>query len=257
MLVTAASGLERLMVGNKNNVNLKDSNVAQISAFLYYQANVIAKLENNVAFQQKFRSVIYKQIEKDFGLYIDSQARIKPKSLHHVYEWRKTGDQTARLFNLSMIGSKGLSFQIDYEFLPSKSLAPYTKFSKKRYKFVNKAHVMENGIPVVIRPRSSKRLVFNTKGYVVFMPIGASVTVKSPGGRAATHQFKLAYSKFFSGPLVSESIKKSGFQKIFNSGMIKALKLPSDIKKVKYSFSPNAIRSQADAALVASFGGAL
>jgi hypothetical protein len=39
--------------------------------------------------------------------------------------------------------------------------------------------------------------------------------------------------------------------------MTKALKVPADIKKVQYSFSPNTIRSQADAALSAAFGGAM
>ena len=46
-LLQAASGLERLMVGSANPGILKDSNVAQISAFLYYQANVAAKLTSN------------------------------------------------------------------------------------------------------------------------------------------------------------------------------------------------------------------
>jgi hypothetical protein len=57
--------------------------------------------------------------------------------------------------------------------------------------------------------------------------------------------------------LVNESIKKSGFQRIFNSSITKALRVPSNIKKVQYSFSPNLIRSQADAALLSSFGGAM
>jgi hypothetical protein len=39
--------------------------------------------------------------------------------------------------------------------------------------------------------------------------------------------------------------------------MTKALRVPSNIKKVQYSFSANAIRSQADAALTASFGGVM
>lgn len=256
MLLHAASGLERLMVGNRDNVNLKDSNVAQISAFLYYQANVLAKLEHNVAFQNKFRSVIYGQLKKDFGLYVDAQARIKPKSLHHVYEWKKIGDMNARLFQINLVGSKGLSFQIDYELLPSKSYVPSKKKGKK-YKFANKASVMEAGMPVIIAPKSSKRLVFEINGMTVFMPKGASVVVRSPGGRASTHQFKLIYGKFFSGQLVNESIKRSGFQNIFKSGMIKALALPSDIKKVKYAFSPNSIKNEADAGLSRAFGGAL
>ena len=134
-LLSAASGLERLMVGNRNNSNLKDSNVAQISAFLYYQANVVAKLESNKAFQNKFRTIIFNQIEKDFSLYVDAQARIKPKSLHHVYEWRKNGSPAGRLFNLKLISSQGLSFKFDYDLLDSQSYVPY-KRNRNKYKII-------------------------------------------------------------------------------------------------------------------------
>ena len=120
-----------------------------------------------------------------------------------------------------------------------------------------KAEIMEKGMPVVIAPKSAERLVFELNGATVFMPKGASVTVKSPGGTASTNQFDLAYSRWFSGPLVNSSIKSSGFQQIFGQKMSKALGIPSNIKKVQYSFSPNAIRMQADQALMQSFGGAL
>jgi hypothetical protein len=89
------------------------------------------------------------------------------------------------------------------------------------------------------------------------MPKGAAVTVKRPGGAKARNQFNLAYSQFFSGNLVNESIKRSGFQRIFNQASDKALKIPTNIRKVQYSFSPNTIRSQADSAVAQAFGGVL
>jgi hypothetical protein len=89
------------------------------------------------------------------------------------------------------------------------------------------------------------------------MPKGASVTVKRPGGSAARNQFTLAHSRFFSGNLINDSIKRSGFQRLFNSSITKALGVPSNIKRVQYSFSANTIRSQADAALTLAFGGAM
>ena len=116
MLVQAASGLERLMVGNRNNAALKDSTVAQISAFMYYNAHVISKLTSNKNFQSKFSSVIFNQINDDFGQYMDSLARTKPKSLHHVYEWNKVGNKTARLFELNIVSQEALSFKIDTKF---------------------------------------------------------------------------------------------------------------------------------------------
>jgi hypothetical protein len=255
-LLQAASGLERLMTGASAVGVLKDSNVAQISSFLYYQANVAAKMSSNKSFQRLFKTTIFNQIDKDFGLFIDSQARTKPKSLHHVYEWNKTGQEAGRLYKLNKLESTGLSFKINYELKISKTSVP-TKNRKQtsRYVFANKASVMEKGMPIIIRPVSAERLVFEIDGEVVFMPKGKSVTVRSPGGRASTNQFDLAYSRYFSGPLVSSSIKASGFQNIFGSKFEKAMSVPSSISKVRYSFSPGTIRLQAEAALTEQFGG--
>jgi len=255
MLIQASSGLERMMHANQNGP-LKDSTVAQISAFVYYEAAVISKLTTNKAFQRAFTKIIFDQINTDFGAYIDSLARTRPKSLHHVYEWKKTGNKSARLFKLNKISDEGLSFRINYDLLPSRTMVP-TSEGKRRHMFINKAEVMEQGNPLVIRPKNAERLVFEYNGETIFMPKGASVTVKRPGGSGARNQFSLAHSRFFSGRLVNESIKRSGFQKIFNSSMTKALMVPSDIKKVQYSFSANTIRSQADSALTLAFGGAM
>ena len=257
LLMTAASGLERLMVkSTAKNTNIRDTSVAQISAAIYYKAHVIAKLSSNTAFQERFRKVICDQIGIDFGNYIDSQARTKPKTLHHVYEWNKVGNKSGRLFKLKSYGDVGLSFKITYEFLESKTNVPSPEGFKK-YKFPNKAFIMENGIPVKISPKAASRLVFNVDGYTVFMPKGASVTVSKPGGGKATGRFRIAYAQFFTGQLVNESIRRSGFQNVFNAGMNKALMVPPGIKKVQYSFTPNTIRTQADAALKEAFGGSL
>lgn len=256
-LIQTASGLEKLMAGSVPGV-LRDSTVAQISAFLYYEASVISKITTNAEFKNLFKTTIFNQIEKDFGSYIDSQARVKPKTLHHVYEWNKVGVPTARLFKLNTIDMDGLSFKINYDFKLSKSSVPANnKKQKKKYVFANKAEVMESGMPVIIRPRSSERLVFELDGETVFMPKGTSVTVRRPGGAQSSHQFAISYGKFFGGQLVNSSIKSSGLQRIFNSKMTKALNVPMNIKRVQYSFTPGKIRLQADASLQAAFGGSL
>jgi hypothetical protein len=87
------------------------------------------------------------------------------------------------------------------------------------------------------------------------MPKGASVTVKRPGGPSVKNQFTLQYSRFFSGELINNSIKKSGFKELFNAESLKALRIPASIRTIKYSFSPNLIRSMADAASEKAFGG--
>ena len=255
-LLRAASGLERLMLGGSKNGAIQDSNVAQISAALYYQANVLSKLTSNKQFKETFQKTIYNQIMEDFGNYIDAKARMNPKSLHHVYEWEKTGQKEFRLFNLTMIDGQGISFKIKYQLNESKTFVPSSK-GKRKHLFANKASIMEAGMPLVISPRHSERLVFEMNGITVFMPKEASVTVRRPGGSKAKNQFYLAYAQFFKSNLVNESIKKSGFQRIFNVASSKALKIPSSIKKVQYSFSPNTVRSEADLAAATAFGGAM
>ncbi len=253
LLVQAASGLQKNMAGTKGNL-LKDSTVAQISAAIYYQASVLSKITTSEGFQKKFRTIIFNQIAKDFGSYLDAQARSNPKTLHHMYEWKKVGDSNSRLFSLKVNSVSGLGFTITPDFLLSKSMVPST-MGKAKYVFANKAKVMEDGNPVIIKPRNSKRLVFKMDDQVVFMPEGRSVIVKKPGGGKATGRFQIAYARFFTGNLVNLSIKKSGFQQIFNTHLKKALSIPADIKRVKYSFSANTVDMQAATAIKMAFGG--
>lgn len=254
LLIQAASGLEKNMIGSKPGI-FKDSTVAQISALIYYQSHVIAKLSKNKAFINKFHRTVFTQIDKEFGEYLDAKARSKPKSLHHVYEWKKVGDPSARLFKLKALSSDELSFKIETTFLPSRSFVESS--GNRRHVFKQKAFIMEQGNPIKVSPRSAERLVFEFNGMTVFMPKGASVTVKRPGGPGVKNQFMLNHSLFFTGNLVSGAIKRSGFQKIFNDSIRKALRTPSNIKTVKYSFSPNSIRLQADTAIATSFGGVM
>ena len=254
MALQAASGLVKLMAGQPVSGVIKDSTVAQISAAIFYKTNVMAKLTSNPAFQRSFNNIIFNQIDRDFGNYIDAKATVSPKSFHHVYEWGRAGVQEARLFKLNRIADMGLGFTLNYELIDSKSFVP-AKGSRNRHVFVKKAEVMEQGKTVVITPRSSERLVFELDGETVFMPKGQSVTVTKPGGVATKNSFLFAYKHFFTGNLVNMSIKKSGFQRLFNSAMTRALDTPTNIKRVQYKFSPNSVASQADAALLAAFSG--
>jgi len=254
MALQAASGLVNLMSGQPVSGAIKDSTVAQISAAIFYKTNVLAKLSSNLAFQNAFSKTLFRQIDKDFGEYIDAKARINPKSFHHVYEWDQSGTKEARLFKLNKLAQDGLSFKLNYELLDSKSFVP-SENSNHKHVFIKKAFIMEQGKTVVISPRKSERLVFDINGYTVFMPKGQSVTVNKPGGVATKNSFLSSYKYFFTGQLVNMSIKKSGFQRLFNSAMTRALTVPVQIKTVKYKFSPNSVASEADAALLAAFTG--
>ncbi len=252
LAIKAASGLVNLMSNKPMSGAIKDSTVAQISAALFYKTNVMAKLASNSQFQSAFRSVIFDQLQVDFGDYVDAKARTSPKSFHHVYEWGRAGQDEARLFKLKKLPADGLSLKVNYELIDSKSFVP-SENSNNKHVFVKKAEIMEQGKTVVIAPRFSERLVFEVDGYTVFMPKGESVTVRKPGGAATKNSFFAAYKYFFTGQLVNMSIKKSGFQKLFNSSLSRALGVPAQVKSVKYSFSPNQLANEAEAATSAAF----
>jgi hypothetical protein len=252
LAIRAASGLVNLMSNKPISGAIKDSTVAQISAALFYKTNVMAKLASNPQFQSAFSSVIFDQLQQDFGNYIDAKARSGPKSFHHVYEWGRAGDDQARLFKLNKLPSDGLSLKVNYELTDSKSFVP-SENSNNRHVFIKKASVMEEGKAVIIAPRFSERLVFDINGYTVFMPKGQSVTVNKPGGAATKNSFFSAYKYFFTGELVNMSIKKSGFQRLFNSSLSRALGVPAQVRTVKYKFSANELAHEADAATSAAF----
>lgn len=252
LAIKAASGLVNLMANKPISGAIKDSTVAQISAALFYKTNVMAKLAENPQFQSAFRNVIFDQLQVDFGDYVDAKARTAPKSFYHVYEWGRVGDDQARLFKLKQLPADGLSLKVNYELTDSKSFVP-SENSNNKHVFVKKASVMEDGKTVVISPRFSERLVFDVDGYTIFMPKGESVTVKKPGGAATKNSFFAQYRYFFTGQLVNMSIKKSGFQRLFNSSLSRALGVPAQVKSVKYSFSPNQLANEAEIATSSAF----
>lgn len=243
-LLRATSGLERLIVSSKTGPVIKDSTVAQVAAAIYYQSNVLAHLQKSKRLSKIFSSMVLEQIDKDFGDYVDAQARVKRKSFHHVYEWGSAGSSSARLFKLNKTETGDMSFKVAYEFLPSKSFVPANN-SDRRHVFVNKAKIMEEGRPLKISPRYSERLVFEIDGDAIFLSPGQSVVISKPGGASAKDSFKTVYKLFFSGNLVSESIKRSGFHRVLPQEIKKFLKLPESVKRVSYSFSPALLANQA------------
>ena len=123
---------------------------------------------------------------KDF---IDANARVNPTALHHVYEWYQTGSPAARLFDINYISNQmGLSF--NSTFRQSVSIK-----SGSKVPFYNKAQIIENGIPVTIRPVSSEVLSFNDNEKQVFTK--KPITITDPGGQDAEGGFERAFDAFF------------------------------------------------------------
>jgi hypothetical protein len=134
--------------------------------------------------------------------YIDANARVNPKALHHIYEWSKVGSPDARLYNINYtISNLGLSFV--------SSLKQSTSIKDgSSVPFYNKAKIMEEGTPVTIRPTRSNVLVFEDGGETIFTK--GEVVVNSPGGIETTGSFERVLDTFFNRYFTQAFLKTSG-----------------------------------------------
>lgn len=137
---------------------------------------------------------------KDF---IDTNARVDPQTLHHVYEWYQTGSPEARLFDIDYIvhGKSGLSF--NYTLSQSSSFA-----NNSNVPFYNKAQIMEKGTPVTIKPKNGGVLSFSDNGEQVFTK--KSVVVSNPGGDGVEGGFEQTIKNFFNSYFTQAFLMTSG-----------------------------------------------
>lgn len=121
-------------------------------------------------------------------LYIDAMARSNPQTLHHVYEWYQVGVPGARLFDVQYkIVSLGIS--IESNFRQSESIQPGSNEP-----FYNKAKIMENRIPVTIRPKGDNPLVFDYKGETIFTK--KEIQNNFPGGKYVEGSYEKTFDSF-------------------------------------------------------------
>lgn len=224
---------DKLMSSGRTKMGMIDDmgSIARAAASIYYQAAALDYLVNSERTKSGVRQRIFGQLNKDFGNYVDMQARSYTSRLHHVYEWKRPGDPSARLWKLNATYGEGYSMNISYGFKQSRVSVPNDNSSLKKYVFKEKARIMEFRIPVTIRPRTSRgRLAFrNQEGRLVVMPQGRSVNVRMPGGRNAFQGFSRTHERFFKSPMLMESIDRSGVKKSLSRATKSATKVPSMI----------------------------
>lgn len=134
--------------------------------------------------------------------YIDSMARVNPQMLHHIYEWNQTGSPDARLFDIDYtVSNLGLSFK--------GALKQSTTVKEgSTVPFYDKARIMEDGVPVTIRPRKAQVLAFEDNGETVFTR--SAVRVENPGGDAVQGGFQRSFDSFFNRFFSQAFLRVSG-----------------------------------------------
>lgn len=150
--------------------------------------------------------------------YIDANARTNPAMLHHVYEWHRTGSPDARLFDITYtVGSAGLSFYSNFR--QSTSIK-----NGSRVPFYNKAKIIEQGIPVTIKPVRAQVLAFEDNGEQVFTR--NPIDVNNPGGEQARFGFQKTFDIFFSKYFTQAFLKSSGIKDYLENPIVYKKNLP-------------------------------
>lgn len=144
--------------------------------------------------------------------FIDSNARVNPDMLHHVYEWNQTGSPGARLYDISYTTSNlGLSFRSSFR--QSTSIK-----NGSRTPFYDKARIMEEGIPVIIRPRVAQALAFEDNGETIFTK--NEVRVDNPGGTEVQGGFEKVFDMFFNRYFSQAFLRVSGIGKYLENPVV-------------------------------------
>jgi hypothetical protein len=153
------------------------------------------------------RGVIYA-----LGQYVDVEARANKEALHHVYEWYQTGSPQARLFDITYTVSN-LGLSLNSTFRQSRTLQ-----QDATTPFYNKAKIMEDGIPVVIRPKKNSVLRFYEGGETIFT--SKPVTVRNPGGNQVEGSFERIFDEFMRRYFTQAFLRASGISDYISNPII-------------------------------------
>ena len=161
----------------------------------------IGFLDGAKAGKAKFMKSLGEETAELLGNFIDTNARVSPATLQHVYEWYQTGSPEARLFDIHFVANpNGIKFSSSFR-------QSTTVKSGSNVPFYNKASIIENGQSVTIRPRMSNVLAFEVDGETVFTR--KPVVVDNPGGTQAQNKFEATCNIFFTQYFAQSFLKTS------------------------------------------------
>lgn len=139
--------------------------------------------------QARFNSQVAVYVKEVLYKYIDSQARLYPERLAHVYEPGFVGAPGQRLFTLNTHST------IDSITFTARFNASTIATQPGGIPFEQRAEMMEDDISVTVAPKNGKVLVFEDNGETVFTT--KAITIDHPGGPKAAGAFKETIGSFF------------------------------------------------------------
>ena len=134
--------------------------------------------------------------------FIDSNARVNPATLQHIYEWYRTGSPASRLFDIeASVSNSEIKFFTNFKQSTSIQNGSTTPF-------YDKARIMEEGTPVTIKPVKAKVLSFDIGTEHIFTD--GPIVVDNPGGTQAQHGLENVVNLFFNNFFSQSFLKSSG-----------------------------------------------
>jgi hypothetical protein len=162
----------------------------------------IGYVDGIVQGREKFLDIVGKRVSVILGNFIDSNARVNPAALHHVYEWYQSGNEGGRLFEITSMAA-GSVIEFGSSFTQSRTIKEGSKEP-----FFDKASIMENGTPVTIRAKASDVLMFDDNGETIFTK--QDITVENPGGEDVAGEYERTFKSFFENYFSQSFIQQSG-----------------------------------------------
>jgi hypothetical protein len=177
----------------------------QMKNIIDYSTGFTEGIQNG---KSEFLKLLGTDVSEIASQFIDTNARVSPETLHHVYEWYKSGSPEARLFDIDYtVSNIGLSFISNFRQSSTVSQGSTEPFR-------NKADIMENGTKVVIRPRSADALRFEVDGEVVYTK--KPVVIENPGGNTQG-EFEKAFDMFFGRYFTQAFLQSSNLKQYFEN----------------------------------------
>lgn len=161
--------------------------------------------------KSEFLKSLGAEVSEIASQFIDSNAKVSPETLHHVYEWYKNGSPEARLFDINYtVSNLGLSFISSFK-------QSNTVRQGSNEPFRNKASIMEEGTTVVIKPRTAEALRFEVNGEAVYTR--NPVVIDNPGGNTQG-QFEKAFDMFFGRYFTQAFLQNSNLKQYFENPIV-------------------------------------
>lgn len=191
------------------------------------QEIVSVKSKNDIS--KAVFTITSKKFLSDFAL----EAASNPSKYHHMFEWKKVGNKSAKLFKIKRgtLGAGNLS--ISFNFQKSKTQVPIPKALTtpgrtgksvtKRHIFFDKAEVMESGRPVTFTTKQYIAFLSGgDTGRIRFVPPRTLVRINNPGGRMTAGSFDKYVTKWYSNK-VDAVLKSSGLFDNIGNAVAKSL----------------------------------